>query len=83
MHSKHAQTDRVSLRIGIEMLDKKESDLYEKILKLCQKSNLCYQSKENVLFLVNERLFQELVSEKPKVRLFANNQEISIEEESE
>ncbi|MBZ1508902.1 hypothetical protein [Leuconostoc mesenteroides] len=64
MDIKHARTNRMSLEASISVLDEKEIDLYKKVLNLAEEIDVSYQSKETVLHLVNEVLFQKLVSEK-------------------
>lgn len=64
MNIKHARTNRMSLEASILVLDEKEIDLYKKVLNLAKESDVSYRSKEKVLHLVNETLFQKLVSEK-------------------
>lgn len=63
MDIKHARTNRISLEASISILDEKEKDLYKKVLNLAKESDVSYQSKETVLHLINETLFQKLVSD--------------------
>lgn len=59
----HARINVEALKDSITSLSNDEQDLYKQIIDLTNQSVVSYQSKEKVLHLVNETLFQKLVSD--------------------